>query len=244
MRMARQVRFPGWRHKLLHPSRSNPESQRQPLGFTPRDRALGYADIVLFFSGLLFLALAFRVVVRTGLLQKSTLALPPLPLQVAISLFLILELYWIVRVLHGPPVWSLLGWNRPKQLDLWIAALGGASLALLVDVIARATTPGAYPIRLPELVLLDVILGPFVEESVFRGCLQAVVTRNVGQTGGILATAVVFASLHQVATPVEWFCLMGTGTAYGWMRMKSKSTTAAACMHSVYNLALFFCQFR
>lgn len=120
-------------------------------------------------------------------------------------------------------------------------SLGGASLAPLVHVIAHATTRRP-PIELQELVLLGVILGPFVEEFFFRGCLQQVIARSPGSRGSILVTAILFAALHQIATPVEWLCLVGTGTAYGWMT--SRFTAAAACLHAAYNLALFLCQFR
>lgn len=92
--------------------RSHAESRKRLSEVTLRDHALSYADIVLFFSGLVILAVTVGVAVHIGLLQKSALAQPPLPLQVVVvSISLILELNWIVRLLRGPPVWFLLGWR-------------------------------------------------------------------------------------------------------------------------------------
>jgi len=182
--------------------------------------------------------------VHFHLLSANILIQPPAPLSVVTSLFLALNLYLMVRLRHGPPVWSLLGWTRLDGQSLRSAAVGGTSLALVVDVVAHATTTGVYPIRLWDLVLLNLTVGPFLEESFFRGCLQPVIAQTAGRVIGILATAVIFASLHRASTPAEWLCLFGTGTAYGWMRAKTNSTATAACMHAAYNLVLFLCQFR
>lgn len=208
-----------------------------------KQRTVGYVDIALFFLGVLVLSLASRAAVRLGLLPPNAIVQPPLLLQLAISLGLVLNLYFTIRFRHGADVWSVLGWKWLRPQSFLGAITGGSSLALLVDVVARATTHGTYEIHVWELVVIDITLGPFVEESFFRGCLQPVIAQTAGNWVGILATAVIFASLHQ-ATVVGWLCLLATGTAYGWIRMKSNSTTAAACMHAAYNLTLFLCQLR
>jgi len=204
---------------------------------------VGYVDIALFFSGVVVLSLASRAAVHLGLLPPNAIAQPPLLLQVAVSLGLALNLYFTIRFRHGADVWSVLGWTWLRPQSFLGAIAGGSSLALLVDVVAHATTHGTYEIHVWELVVIDATLGPFVEESFFRGCLQPVIAQTAGNWVGILATAVIFASLHQ-ATVIGWLCLLATGTAYGCVRMKSNSTTAAACMHAAYNLTLFLCQFR
>jgi len=53
------------------------------------------------------------------------------------------------------------------------------------------------------------------------------------------ATALLFALLHQPGNLAHWVSLTGTGVAYGWVRVASRSTTAEALMHATYNLALF-----
>jgi membrane protease YdiL (CAAX protease family) len=215
---------------------SNLSGSKQPT--------LGYVDIALFFLGVLMLSLASRAAVHLGLLSPKAIAQPPLLLQVAISLGLALNLYLTTLFRHGAGVWSVLGWRWLRPQSFLGAIAGGSLLALLVDLVAHATTHGTYKIHVWELVVIDATLGPFVEETFFRGCLQPVIAQTAGNWGGVLATAVIFASLHQVSTVIGWLCLLTTGTAYGWVRMKSNSTAAAACMHAAYNLTLFLCQFR
>jgi membrane protease YdiL (CAAX protease family) len=41
---------------------------------------------------------------------------------------------------------------------------------------------------------------------------------------------------------VQWLCFVATGTAFGWIRVKSGSTAASALMHAIYNATLFLCQ--
>ena len=97
-------------------------------------------------------------------------------------------------------------------------------------------------IHMWNLILLDGLLGPIIEESLFRGCLLPVVAGTTGPIIGIAAAAVLFATLHPVSTFVQWFCFVTTGAAFGWIRVKSGSTAASTLMHAVYNVTLFLCQ--
>jgi membrane protease YdiL (CAAX protease family) len=54
----------------------------------------------------------------------------------------------------------------------------------------------------------------------------------------VLVIAVAFAVLHTGRAGVSLFATMLTGAAYGWMRVQSGSTAAAALMHGIYNLAI------
>lgn len=211
---------------------------------TSKERNLGYPDIALFFLGVFMISSVFRMVVHSNFLPANALVQPSLPLQLAISLLLIFNLYIMLLLRHGAPVWSLLGWTMLSRQSFMGAVAAGFSLALLVDCVAHATTTGVYPIHAWALVLVDATIGPFVEESFFRGCLQTVITRTAGRAIGIVVTAAIFASMHQVSTAIERLCLFGTGIAYGWVRTKTNSTSAAGCMHAAYNFALFLCQFR
>ncbi|MHB8500921.1 MAG: CPBP family intramembrane glutamic endopeptidase [Candidatus Acidiferrales bacterium] len=92
------------------------------------------------------------------------------------------------------------------------------------------------------MILIDAVLGPIIEESLFRGCLLPVVARTTGPNIGIAATAVLFATLHPISTFVQWLCFVTTGTAFGWIRVKSGATAASTLMHAIYNVTLFLCQ--
>jgi membrane protease YdiL (CAAX protease family) len=203
---------------------------------------LGYADVALFFVSVFFLAVIFRMGVHQHLLSRTALDNPHLPVQIAISLALICSLYAIVRLRHGRDVWKLLGWIWPGPTHLVAAFVGGIGLGIVIDIIARATTPITHLIHLWNLILLDGLLGPIIEESFFRGCLLPVVARRTGPVLAILATSALFATLHPISTLLQWLCFLGTGTAFGWIRVQSGSTAASALMHAMYNVTLFLCQ--
>src|ERR1700756_4247356 len=116
------------------------------------------------------------------------------------------------------------------------------SLGIGVGIIAHATTSTTHVIHFWNLILLDALLGPIIEESLFRGCLLPVVARTARPTIGVAAAAVLFATLHPIGTFVEWLCFATTGSAFGWTRLKSGSTTASTLTHAIYNVALFLCQ--
>jgi membrane protease YdiL (CAAX protease family) len=204
--------------------------------------ALKYADVGFFFVIVFFLAMMLRIGVHLHVLSQARLDSPTLPFQVTISLSLIGSLYAIIRLRHGHGVWAQLGWIWPARIHLVAALAGGIGLGIGVDIIAHATTPTTHVIHLWNLILLDGLLGPIIEESLFRGCLLPAVARTTGPTVGIAATAVLFATLHPLNTLVQWLCFLVTGTAFGWIRVKSGSTAASALMHAVYNATLFLCQ--
>jgi membrane protease YdiL (CAAX protease family) len=184
----------------------------------------------------------FRIGVHLHLLSQTRLDNPTLPFQITTSLSLIGSLYAIIRLRHGGGVWKLLGWIWPSRIHLVAALLGGIGLGIGVDMIAHATTSTTHAIHFWNLILLDALLGPFIEESLFRGCLLPVVSRTTGPTIGIAATAVLFATLHPISTFVQWLCFVTTGTAFGWIRVKSGSTAASTLMRAIYNVTLFLCQ--
>src|SRR5216684_7863765 len=203
---------------------------------------LSYGDIGFFFVSVFFLAMMFRIGVHLHVLSQTRLDNPTLPFQITISLSLIGSLYAIIRLRHGRGAWKLLGWSWPARIHLVAALVAGIGLGIGVDIIAHATTPTTHVIHLWNLILLDTLLGPIIEESLFRGCLLPVVARSTGLTIGIAATAALFATLHPISTFVQWLCFLATGTAFGWARVNSGSTAASTLMHAIYNATLFLCQ--
>jgi CAAX protease family protein len=79
-----------------------------------------------------------------------------------------------------------------------------------------------------------------LEESFVRGCLLTLLGQTTGDAVGVIVTAILFALLHQPTDLMHWVSFTVTGAAYGWIRMASGSTMAAALMHAAYNLALCF----
>jgi membrane protease YdiL (CAAX protease family) len=203
---------------------------------------LYYADIGFFFVFVFFLAMMFRIGVQLHVLRQARLDNPTLPFQITISLSLIGSLYAIIRFQHGRGVWMPLGWSRPARIHLVAALAAGIGLGIGVDITAHATTPTTHVIHLWNLILLDALLGSIFEEPIFRGCLLPVVARTTRPTIGIAATAVLFATLHPISTFVELLCFVTAGTAFGWIRVKSGSTSTSTLMHTICNGTLFLCQ--
>lgn len=207
-----------------------------------RSATLSYADIGFFFVAVFFLAMMFRIGVHLHVLRQIRLDNPTLPFQLTISLFLIGSLYTIIRTRHGRGVCRLLGWIWLSRIQHVAALVGGIGLGIGVDIIAHATTPTTHVIPLWNLILIDGMLGPVIEESFFHGCLIPVVARTAGPTIGIPATAGLFAPLHPVTTFVQWVCFLTIGTAFGWIHVESGSTTTSALMRAIYNATLLMCQ--
>ena len=98
-----------------------------------------------------------------------------------------------------------------------------------------------------DFFFLGLFLGPVLEESVFRGCLLPVVhsyhfvceDAEAVIAAFLVATAVLFAAFHAPSDITHWMWFTTTGLAYGWLRLASQTTTAAALMHAVCNLTLF-----
>ena len=78
--------------------------------------------------------------------------------------------------------------------------------------------------RLPSLILESaVVFGSQIPPS----------------ATAVLLTAFLFALFHQPANVEHWVSFTVTGVAYGWIRAVSRTTTAAALMHPIYNVALW-----
>jgi membrane protease YdiL (CAAX protease family) len=199
-------------------------------------------DIGFFFVFVFFLAMMFRIGIHLHALSQTRLDNPTLPFQITISLSLIGSLYAIIRLRHGRGVWKLLGWIWPSRIHLVAALLCGTGLGVGVEILAHATTSTAHVIHFWNLILLDALLGPIIEEPICRGCLLPVAARTTGSNVGIAATAVLFATLHPISKSVQWLCFFTTGIAFGCIRVKFGSTAASTLMHAVYNATLFLCQ--
>lgn len=133
----------------------------------------------------------------------------------------------------------------------WLYAIVSGFIAG-VAVFGIGSTSG-QSMRLADdwrLVVLQVTLGPVLEEVVFRGYLFALLRWSFSKVADdslrnwlvVAIAAVVFALVHLVQTGVSWLqlaCITSTGTLYGWIRHRSGSTAAAAASHAAYNLTLY-----
>jgi membrane protease YdiL (CAAX protease family) len=198
-----------------------------------------YEDIGVFSLVLAALGPILHLFTRFHLLSRSELENPGLGLQSAMIVSLILVLYLVLKLRHRRPVLRPLGWVWPCTAYVIVAPLLGVLLAAGVSVYLRLRGQSTPTMPLVEIVILGLVLGPILEESFFRGCLLPVLAHTVGKSFAVVLTALLFALFHSPANLAHWASFTGTGVAYGWIRVTSRSTTAPALAHAAYNLALF-----
>jgi hypothetical protein len=160
-------------------------------------------------------------------------------------------LWGLFRFRYERPFWRSLAWVR--------GASGIARYAVWGPVLAFGVALAGAALRTPNvempmkdllsdrfsLVLVGsfaVTLGPLCEELAFRGFLLPLVARTAGPAPGILMTAAAFSLLHGPQYAWSWqhvTLITAAGAAFGWVRLRSGSTAAAAVMHATYNLTFF-----
>ncbi|HEX2918796.1 MAG TPA: CPBP family glutamic-type intramembrane protease [Edaphobacter sp.] len=140
---------------------------------------------------------------------------------------------------------------RPSSRARWaLGATSGFIAGIVIFVIGSASGQNMILSSNWRLVLLQVTLGPVLEEVVFRGYLYSLLTWALGKVAVgpvlkwlvIVTAAVVFAAVHLAQPGVSWLhllCITSTGGVYGWIRYWSASTAPAAVSHAAYNLTLY-----
>ena len=198
-----------------------------------------YEDVGVLFLILVLLGYFLRVFVRFHLLPRSELNNPSVPLQFALVASLSVALYLVLKLRHHRPVLYSLGWIWPRPVYVVVALITGMVLAAGVALYLHLRDQSMPHIGLMELVLLALLLGPILEESFFRGCLLPLLAQTTGNSLAVILTAFLFALFHQPPDAAHWVSFAATGMAYGWIRITSRSTAAAAVMHATYNLSVF-----
>ena len=163
-------------------------------------------------------------------------------LAVLFTAFLIAYSYRIL----GRTLWlRRLGWLPPPRRFWLYAVLAGALAALAVSAVVRAlhvrlaTSPA-------HTILLASTSAAMLEELLFRGLLFWLLfellldlrfSAMLASILTVLLTASGFAFAHE-RVGLSLYATIGTGIAFGCMRVASQSTAAAALMHGVFNLVL------
>ena len=86
-------------------------------------------------------------------------------------------------------------------------------------------------------ILALVVAAPVMEELLFRGfLLRGYAASRLGPVGAVLLTSAAWASMHvqyEVFYVVQIFIL---GCVFGWLRLRSGSTTLTLILHGLVNL--------
>src|SRR5208337_3707890 len=199
----------------------------------------GYEDIGAFFLLIVSLGPILRLLTRLRFLSRSAIINPSVGLQSAVVVFLGAGLYSVLRFRYRQPVLKSLGWVVPQMVHIITALIVGPSFAAGIALYLRLRNQITPPVPIVELLVLGLILGPLLEESLSRGYSLPVLAQTTGTIPAVIITAVLFALFHGPTNLVHCVSFTGTGIAYGWMRAASRSTMASALMHAAYNLVLF-----
>jgi membrane protease YdiL (CAAX protease family) len=93
------------------------------------------------------------------------------------------------------------------------------------------------------ITIFGITAGPVIEELLFRGFLQPVMTSAMGVFPGILLTSLLFGALHLSQNAGMWqsgVIITLAGFCFGTIRHVSGSTKASSLMHIGYNSLPFF----
>jgi membrane protease YdiL (CAAX protease family) len=98
-----------------------------------------------------------------------------------------------------------------------------------------------------EALLFGVLFAGLVEETIWRGAVLPVVLQHSKPFLAALLTGIVFAFHHgiyrgRLPPPSALLSITLTDTAYGLLRIQTRSTLTAALAHGCYNLTLFLWQ--
>ena len=95
-------------------------------------------------------------------------------------------------------------------------------------------------VELAGTAVLAVLVGPLLEELVFRGFLQPLAVRELGGPLGVLITSVVFAALHGRAA---FLPILALSALLGYLMLRTQRLAAPFAAHALNNgltLAVLF----
>jgi membrane protease YdiL (CAAX protease family) len=170
--------------------------------------------------------------------------------QCLFYLLIVFFLFLLAKLGHGQPFWKSVGWKKPSLKLVVGCLLGGAALAIIVNL-AMLAQPDSQDFPLEKLFnsviacyaigAFAIAVAPFVEELVFRGLLFAVVERGAGTVVAVIVSAVLFAGLH---VPEYWparrhiAMILVVGLVFSSVRGATGSLTPGILMHLGYNSLL------
>lgn len=162
-------------------------------------------------------------------------------------------LVWLVRRRDGDPTAALGLRARGGGVGGFLTSAGLVMAGLVVTrliaslyaYITRAAgltptvatdLPGLFGSNATGFVLavaMVVVVGPVVEEAVFRGALLEGLTAKWGPSAGIIVQAALFAAFHRSLWLL--FPTFVLGVALGWLAHRRESLWPPIMLHSLYN---------
>ena len=196
-----------------------------------RTWALLIGSPLLFLAAIIAASVYFGIVTRgdaQAIAEQTPKAMPVM--LVAVQLLL---LVFLVRTLRSERLtWSAIGWRLEQGQVLWrevlIGVIPGAVLAVLYftvlspsmtwlqrnvgDYVPAGEFTGALGVALVPFFLANVVLAPFVEESLYRGYALDHLQERYGLPLAVIISCAFFGLLHWAGG--FWYILL-TGVVAG-----------------------------
>jgi membrane protease YdiL (CAAX protease family) len=144
---------------------------------------------------------------------------------------------------------EFIAWERISRSAVAVSAFCGLVAGGVIVLLARWSGQPLGVERDWNVVVLAIVLGPVLEEVIFRGYLLTFalwVTRlgslKLWPPVSVISIAILFACAHLGRagnTGLQLICIVTTGSLYGWIRLTYQSTAAAALTHAMYNCAIY-----
>ncbi len=80
--------------------------------------------------------------------------------------------------------------------------------------------------------LLAVVVAPALEELIFRGFAQPLLSRYLGAAGGILVSSLLFSALHGLSA---FGPILALSLVLGWLRWRTGGLAAPLLVHGLHN---------
>jgi membrane protease YdiL (CAAX protease family) len=200
---------------------------------------------------------AFRI--SFAVLQESTgiAASVVIIAQALLSGATLAFLYVLVRGRTSAPFWPAVGWHAFANAASRAAVaarymLSGFALALVVGILGRFVGTPSSPVPFEQLLRsrpsvlllmgLGILVAPFVEETVFRGCIYPVIAGRFGVAAGVIVTGAVFGLVHAAQLGFMWgqvSLLVLVGIVFTYIRARAGTVAASYFVHLGYNTTLF-----
>ncbi|OIO60531.1 MAG: hypothetical protein AUJ55_02160 [Proteobacteria bacterium CG1_02_64_396] len=135
-----------------------------------------------------------------------------------------------------------------RRIAPWVFGLGWLGIAVIG--VGLTFNLRDIPTYLPEVsglgwvlfLPLAVLVGPWVEELLFRGALQPALAQVLGGRWAVVVTALVFAAAHLPTQEVPLIPLIG-GLLLGWVMLRAGHVMAPFVLHAGANAGLMLAGF-
>jgi uncharacterized protein len=224
-----------------------------------RTWALLIAGPLLFLAAIVVTSVYFGIVTRgdaQAIAEQTPKAMPAM--LVAVQLLL---LAFLVRTLRSERLaWSAIGWRLEQGQVLWrevlIGVVPGAVLAVLYftvlspammslqrtvgDYVPPGELTGALGAALVPFFLANVLLAPFVEESLYRGYALDRLQQRYGMALAVVISCAFFGLLHWAGG--FWYILLTgfvAGGLFAGLRVWRGTLVAPFAAHLALNVLEF-----